>query len=147
MWKVDYPKLLNISTADLGFEVLHLVEYVDEMVKSGALEMKKSFNTRMTYHDACSLTRLSEPWTPYEGKRGWMGCVEPRLKRRRGRNGVYSQPRDILNAIPGVNLVEMPQDEGERLLLRRGTGDSGSFPGFFHLGRGTSIGRSQGNRR
>jgi len=27
MWKVDYPKLMNISTDDLGFKVVHLVEY------------------------------------------------------------------------------------------------------------------------
>ncbi len=130
MWKVDYPKLLNISTAELGFEVLHLVEYVDEMVKSGALEMKKSFDTRMTYHDACSLTRLSEPWTPYEGKRGWMGCVEPRLKRRRGQNGVYSQPRDILNAIPGVNLVEMPRTRENAFCCGAGRGTQAAFPDF-----------------
>ncbi|HKI49101.1 MAG TPA: (Fe-S)-binding protein [Desulfobacteria bacterium] len=130
MWKVDYPKLLNISTAELGFEVLHLVEYVDEMVKSGALELKKPLDTRMTYHDACSLTRLSEPWTPYEGKRGWMGCVEPRLQRRRGQNGVYAQPRDILNAIPGVNLVEMPRMKENAFCCGAGRGTKEAFPDF-----------------
>jgi Fe-S oxidoreductase len=130
MWKVDYPKLLNISTAELGFEVLHLVEYVDKMVKSGALELKKSLDTRMTYHDACSLTRLSEPWTPYEGKRGWMGCVEPRLQRRRGQNGVYAQPRDILNAIPGVNLVEMPRMKENAFCCGAGRGTKEAFPDF-----------------
>ena len=130
MWKVDYPKLLNISTAELGFEVRHLVEYVDEMVKSGALELKNPVNTRMTYHDACSLTRLSEPWTPYEGKRGWMGCVEPRLQRRRGQNGVYAQPRDILNAVPGVNLVEMPRMKENAFCCGAGRGTKEAFPDF-----------------
>ncbi|MCG6880659.1 MAG: (Fe-S)-binding protein [Deltaproteobacteria bacterium] len=130
MWKVDYPKLLNISTAELGFEVLHLVEYADAMVKSGALELKKPVNTRMTYHDACSLTRLSEPWTPYEGKRGWMGCVEPRLQRRRGQHGVYAQPRDILNAIPGVNLVEMPRMKENAFCCGAGRGTQAAFPDF-----------------
>ena len=130
MWKVDYPKLLNISTAELGFEVLHLVEYVDEKVKNGELALKKPFDTRMTYHDACSLSRLSEPWTPYEGKRGWMGCVEPRLKRRRGENGVYSQPRDILRAIPGVNLVEMPRMRENAFCCGAGRGTQEAFPEF-----------------
>jgi len=130
MWKVDYPKLLNISTSELGFEVLHLVEYVDEMVKNGALELKKPFETRMAYHDACSLTRLSEPWTPYEGKRGWMGCVEPRLQRRRGQNGVYAQPRYILNAIPGVNLVEMPRMKENAFCCGAGRGTKEAFPDF-----------------
>jgi Fe-S oxidoreductase len=76
MWKVDYPKLLNISTDDLGFKVVHLVEYVDDKMKSGALKMTKPFETRLTNHDSCSLSLLREPWTPYEGTRGWMGCVD-----------------------------------------------------------------------
>jgi len=130
MWKVDYPKLLDISTDDLGFKVVHLVEYVDEMVKKGALKMKKPFDTRMTYHDSCSLSRLSEPWTPYEGKRGWMGCVEPRLQRRRGKNGVYAQPRDILKEIPGVNLVEMPRMRENAFCCGAGRGSKEAFPDF-----------------
>ncbi|MBN2040654.1 MAG: (Fe-S)-binding protein [Spirochaetes bacterium] len=130
MWKVDYPKLLNIATADLGFEVLHLVEFVDELVKNGSLKMKKEFNTRMVYHDACSLSRLSEPWTPWEGKRGWMGCVEPRLKRRRGTNGVYEQPRDILKAIPGVDLVSLPRERENAYCCGAGRGTKEAFPEF-----------------
>lgn len=128
MWKVDYPKLLDISTDDLGFKVIHLVEYVDEMIKGGKLEMKKAFDTRLTYHDSCSLSRLSEPWTPYEGKRGWMGCVEPRLQRRRGRGGVYAQPRDILKAIPGVDLVEMPRTRENAFCCGAGRGTKEAFP-------------------
>jgi Fe-S oxidoreductase len=130
MWKVDYPKLLNISTDDLGFKVLHITEYADEMIKSGKLKMKKDFDSRVTYHDACNLGRLSEPWTPWKGKRGWMGCVEPRLKRRRGTNGVYSQPREILEAIPGVNLVEMPRTRENAYCCGAGRGTREAFPEF-----------------
>jgi Fe-S oxidoreductase len=130
MWKVDYPKLLNISTEDLGFKVIHLVEYEDEMIKNGTLKMKKPFDTRMTYHDSCSLSRLSEPWTPWEGKRGWMGCVEPRLMRRRGANGVYAQPRDILKAIPEVNLIEMPRTRENAFCCGAGRGAKEAFPEF-----------------
>jgi len=130
MWKVDYPKLLNISTDELGFKVVHLVEFVDEMVKNGKIKLEKSFDTRMTYHDSCSLGRLSEPWTPYEGKRGWMGCVEPRLKRRRGRDGIYVQPRDILKEIPGVNLVEMPRTRENTFCCGAGRGTKEAFPDF-----------------
>ena len=130
MWKVDYPKMLNISTADLGFDVVHLVELVDEKIKSGSLKMSKPFEKRMTYHDSCSLSRLSEPWTPYEGKRGWMGCVEPRLQRRRGANGIYAQPRDILKAIPGVDLVEMPRTRENAFCCGAGRGTQAAFPDF-----------------
>jgi Fe-S oxidoreductase len=130
MWKVDYPKLLNIKTEDLGFKVVHLVEYVDEKMKNGDLKMKKPLETRVTYHDACSLSRLSDPWTPYEGKRGWMGCVEPRLKRRRGTHGLYAQPRDILKAIPGVNLVEMPRTRENAFCCGAGRGTQEAYPDF-----------------
>jgi Fe-S oxidoreductase len=128
MWKVDYPKLLNIATADLGFEVVHLVEYADAKVKDGSLKMKKPFETRLTFHDSCSLARLSDPWTPYEGKRGWMGCVEPRLKRRRGNAEIYSKPRDILKAIPGVNLVEMPRTRENAFCCGGGRGAQEAYP-------------------
>jgi len=130
MWKVDYPKLLNISTGKLGFEVLHLVEYADEMIKSGRLRMKRPLESRVTYHDACSLSRLSEPWAPWKGKRGWMGCVEPRLKRRRATNGVYSQPRDILKAIPGLKLIEMKRIRENAYCCGAGRGTREAFPEF-----------------
>ena len=130
MWKVDYPKLLNISTDELGFKVVHLVEYADEMIKNGVLKLKKPFDTRMAYHDACSISRLSDPWTPWEGKRGWMGCVEPRLKRRRGTTGLYAQPRDILTAIPGVTLVEMPRKRENSFCCGAGRGTKEAYPEF-----------------
>jgi Fe-S oxidoreductase len=128
MWKVDYPKLLEISTNDLGFTVVHLVEYAHEKLKEGALKMKKPFEARLTFHDSCSLARLSDPWTPYEGKRGWMGCVEPRLKRRRGRQDMYGLPRDILNAIPGVDLVEMPRTRENTFCCGAGRGTQEAYP-------------------
>jgi Fe-S oxidoreductase len=130
MWKVDYPKLLGIATADLGFEVIHLVEYAHEKVKTGKLKMKKPFETRLAYHDACSVSRLCDPWTPYEGTRGWMGCVEPRLKRRRGKSGLYAQPRELLQAIAGVNLVEMPRFRENAFCCGAGRGVKDAFPDF-----------------
>lgn len=130
MWKVDVPKLLNIATADLGFEVVHLVDLVDGKLKSGDLTFKRPLPSRVTYHDACSLGRLSDPWTPYEGKRGWMGCVEPRLQRRRGTHGLYAQPRNILKAIPGVDLVEMPRTRENTFCCGAGRGTREAFPEF-----------------
>ena len=38
MWKVDYPKLLNIATSDLGFNVVHLVEFADEAIEERLLK-------------------------------------------------------------------------------------------------------------
>jgi Fe-S oxidoreductase len=130
MWKVDYPKMLNISTDDLGFKVVHLTELVDELIKKGALKLTKPVELRLTYHDSCSLSRLSEPWQPWKGERGEWGMVEPRLDRRRGEKGVYQQPRDILNAIPGVELVEMPRMRENAFCCGAGRGTVEAFPDF-----------------
>jgi len=128
MWKVDYPKLLNISTADLGFEVIHLIEFAGEAIKAGKLKLTQPVDTRFTYHDSCGVSRLSDPWTPWSGERGWMGCVEPELKRRRGTKGLYTQVREILNAIPGAKFVEMPRTRENAFCCGAGRGTKEAFP-------------------
>jgi Fe-S oxidoreductase len=130
MWKVDYPKMLNISTADLGFKIVHLTEHVDELVKKGALKLSNRIDLRLTYHDPCSLSRLSESWVPWKGERGLWGVVNPPLERRRGTNGVYQQPRDILNSIPGIQLVEMIRMRENAFCCGAGRGTKEAFPDF-----------------
>jgi Fe-S oxidoreductase len=127
MWKVDYPKMLNISTADLGFRMTHLVEFVDELIRKGELKMSNPIDVRLTYHDSCSLSRLSEPWIPWQGERGF---INPPLERRRGTNGIYQQPRDILNSIPGIKLVEMPRKKENAFCCSAGRGTKEAFPDF-----------------
>jgi Fe-S oxidoreductase len=128
--KVDYPKMLNIATADLGFNVVHLVEYVDGLIKSNRLKLDKNVNLRVAYHDSCSLTRLSDPWTPWKGERGLWGMVSPDLERRRGTHGLYQQPRDILSQIPGVDLVETIRKRENAWCCGAGRGTVEAFPEF-----------------
>jgi len=109
MLKVEYPKVLNIATKDLGFEVLHIAEYADRLISEGSIKPKKEFFEKVTYHDPCGLGRLSDPWIPWEGIRDaddW-GQLKPGRDFRRGTNGCYEPPRNILKNIPGVELVEM----------------------------------------
>jgi Fe-S oxidoreductase len=130
MWKVDYPKMLGIPTSELGFEVVHLTEMAAELIKKGALKFAKPLDMLLTYHDSCSLSRLSEPWTPWNGERGEWGMVSPGLKRRRGTNGVYQAPRDILKAIPGLELVEMIRMKENAFCCGAGRGTQEAFPAF-----------------
>ncbi len=107
--KVEYPKVLEIATKDLGFEVLHISEFADRLVKEGKLSPKEKLEMRVTYHDACSVGRLSEPWIPWEGIRDaddW-GKLKPRRQFRRGTHGCYEPPRNLIKAIPGIDFVEM----------------------------------------
>jgi len=80
-FKTLYPKV-NIK---MGFEVLHVVEYLDQLIKEGRIQFSKDIPMKVTYHDPCHLGRHLSP-------------------------GVYDPPRSILKSIPGLELVEMDRN-------------------------------------
>ncbi len=129
-FKVDYPKLLDISTSDLPFEVLHLVECIDGWVKDGRLKLDNKVSMKLTYHDSCNLGRLSEPWVHWEGERGDWAVYDPPRQLRRGTYGIYDQPREILNALPGIELVEMPRHHENAWCCGNAAGVKQAFPDF-----------------
>ena len=128
--KVDYPKMLNINTKDLGFEVVHLVEYAERLMTKGKLKLTKPIDMKLHYHDSCSLSRQSEPWTSWKGERSLWGVVSPDLERRRGTNGVYAAPRNLLAAIPGINLIEGIRKRENNWCCGAGRGARDAFPDF-----------------
>jgi len=129
-WKVDYPKLLDKSTEDMGFKVLHMVELVDQLIQEGKLKFSKRVDLKVTYHDPCNLGRLSEPWIHWEGERVEWGCLEPPKEFRRGTYGVYEAPRNILNAIPGIELVEMVRNREHAWCCGAGGGVREAYKDF-----------------
>jgi succinate dehydrogenase/fumarate reductase iron-sulfur protein len=61
-------------------KVVHYTEFIDELIETGKLKFSNKLEKTVTFHDPCFLSRY---------------------------NGVYEPPRKILNAIPGLKLVEM----------------------------------------
>lgn len=75
-----FNALLN-EYPDFGakFEVVHHTDYLLGLVAEKKLDPRKKINGKVVFHDSCYLGRY---------------------------NDIYEQPRDILKAIPGVQLVE-----------------------------------------
>jgi Fe-S oxidoreductase len=107
MIKVDYARIAHEHEQDLRFEVLHIAEYLKSLINDGKIKPGGSLDMKVTFHDPCHLGRLSDPFIPWQGERGPYGACTPKKELRRGTNGCYDPPRNIIRSIPGVELVEM----------------------------------------
>ncbi len=78
-----------------NFEVIHYSRLLTELIKEGRLKPAKESNKKVTYHDPCYLGR---------------------------HNGIYDEPREILQSIPGTELIEMPRSRENSLCCGGGGG-------------------------
>ena len=88
-FKNEYPEFM------VNFEVVHISQYVFELIHEGRLELNKEYEKKITYHDPCYLGR---------------------------HNDIYEEPREILKKIFGLELIEMPDSRIDSLCCGGGGG-------------------------
>jgi Fe-S oxidoreductase len=87
-FKNEYPEFM------VNFEVVHITQYISQLIKEGRLSLSRDYVKKITWHDPCYLGR---------------------------HNNIYDEPREVLKKIPGLELVEMP-DTGKDSLCCGGGG-------------------------
>ena len=85
-------------------KVVHSSQLIAELIGKGKLKPKSKVDLNVTYHDPCHLGRLGEPWIHWQGTKipGDRFVFDPPRPYRRGTNGVYEPPREVLAGLPGV---------------------------------------------
>jgi Fe-S oxidoreductase len=96
-----------------NFEVLHMVEFIDRLIKEGKIKFTRSVPLTVTYHDPCHLGRRDHVYVPGEAIMG-----------------IYDAPRDIIQSIPGVELVEMYRIKEYAWCCGAGGGAKEAYPDF-----------------
>ncbi len=117
---------------EMNFEPVHSVQFVDELIKAGQIKPQKKLPLRVTYHDPCHLGRLSETKIPSEGKEEIaMGCLPVKdIPKVLGLNGVFDEPRNVIQSIPGVELLEMERTREYSWCCGSGGGVKSAYPDF-----------------
>jgi Fe-S oxidoreductase len=86
--KNEYPEFM------VNFEVIHITQFLSELINEGRLEITGEYAKKITYHDPCYLGR---------------------------HNGIFDEPRDVLTKA-GVELVEMEDCREDSLCCGGGGG-------------------------
>jgi Fe-S oxidoreductase len=123
--KKDYSLADRYGEIMDGIWVVHTVDYLYELYQQGRLPLAAGESRVVTYHDPCHTGRHLNKFqidedgsVQYEG--AYLGLSEDEC--------VYEAPRELLRAIPGVELREMPRNRANSFCCGGGGGVMTGFP-------------------
>jgi hypothetical protein len=86
VWHTYYPEWAARLGIDFDIEARHWSEVVAEQVAAGKMSFDRNVDMKVTWHDSCHMGRAG---------------------------GIYEAPRQVLQAIPGIEFVEMEHNRQE----------------------------------
>jgi heterodisulfide reductase subunit D len=117
--KKDYSLSSEYDQIMDGLEVIHTADLLHRLWKEGKLEFSGDLGMKVTYHDPCHTGRhLNKFEIDHEGKELWPGAYLGMSEEE----CLYDQPRELLQALPGVELVEMERIRGNSYCCGGGGG-------------------------
>jgi Fe-S oxidoreductase len=126
-----YPRL-GVSLG--AVKMTHIVAAIEELLAVKRLSIAASARQTVTYHDSCKLGRLSEPYTPWQGR--WtkalnqINVTEPAKPVPFGNDGLYAVPRRLLGRIDNATQVEMQRTRQFSYCCGAGGGAKEAYPAF-----------------
>ncbi|WP_428844925.1 FAD-binding and (Fe-S)-binding domain-containing protein [Calderihabitans maritimus] len=102
----NYPATARALGLEWDIETKHILVFLDELVTAGKIQFTKPIEAKVTYHDSCHVGR-------------WFG--------------IYEEPRRVLKAIPGIELIEMEHNR-ENALCCGLVAAFNSMPSVAHAG-------------
>jgi heterodisulfide reductase subunit D len=102
--KKDYSLSSDYENALEGVKVIHTVQFLFDLYKEGKMRFTGNLPWKVTYHDPCHTGRHLNKFTIDEdGSQLWKGAYVGVSEEE----CLYDAPRELLKAIPGIELREM----------------------------------------
>jgi Fe-S oxidoreductase/FAD/FMN-containing dehydrogenase len=86
VWHTFYPEWADKLGIDYPFEAKHYSEVLAEQIEAGTFQLDHEVKMKVTWHDSCHMGRAGN---------------------------IYEAPRQLIRAIPGIELVEMEHNRQE----------------------------------
>lgn len=88
-FKNEYPDFM------VHFEIVHIAQYLYELVQEGRLAFNREYPKKVAYHDPCYLGR---------------------------HHHIFDEPREVLKRVAGLSFLELPESRSESLCCGGGGG-------------------------